>query len=92
MAYKNSKGESEYLFGWLESKPGTNEFKPTTGGNSVWAKTKREAISKVNRRRKEFEKENPNHWQLRVNPETCRRAKTQKESSNFSYGLYLMTV
>ena len=92
MAYKNSKGESEYLFGWLEAKPGSNEFKPTTGGNSVWAKTKREAISKVNRRRKEFEKENPNHWQLRVNPETCRRAKTQKESSNFSYGLYLMTV
>lgn len=34
MIYKNSKGESEYLFGWLESKPGSNEFKPTTGGNS----------------------------------------------------------
>jgi len=92
MVYKNSKGESEYLFGWLEAKPGSKEFKPTTGGNSVWAKTKREAISKVNRRRKEFEKENPNHCQLRVNPETCRRAKTQKESSDFSYGLYMMTV
>ena len=56
MAYKNSKGESEYLFGWLEAKPGSKEFKPTTGGNSVWAKTKREAIAKVNRERKEFEK------------------------------------
>ena len=92
MAHKNSKGESEYLFGWLEAKPGSKEFKPTTGGNSVWAKTKREAITKVNRKRKEFEKENPNHWQLRVNPETCRRAKTQKESADFSYGLYMMTV
>ena len=92
MAHKNSKGESEYLFGWLESKPGSKEFKPTTGGNSVWAKTKREAIAKVNRERKEWEKQNPTHVQLRVNPETCRRAKTQKESSDFSYGLYMMTV
>lgn len=92
MAYKNSKGESEYLFGWLEAKPGSNEFKPTNGGNSVWAKSKREAIAKVNRERKEFEKENPNHWQLRVNPETCRRAKTYKESADFSYGLYMMTI
>jgi hypothetical protein len=92
MAYKNKNGESEYLFGWLEAKPGSKEFNPTTGGNSVWAKTKREAISKVNCKRKEFEKENPTHTQLRVNPETCRRAKTYKESSDFSYGLYLMTV
>lgn len=92
MAHKNSKGESEYLFGWLEAKPGSKEFKPTSGGNSVWAKSKREAIAKVNRERKEFEKENPNHWQLRVNPETCRRAKTYKESADFSYGLYMMTV
>jgi hypothetical protein len=92
MAYKNSKGESEYLFGWLEAKPGSNEFKPTSGGNSVWAKSKREAISKVNRERKEYEKANPAYWQLRVNPETCRRAKTYKESADFSYGLYMMTV
>ncbi len=92
MAYKNSKGESEYLFGWLEAKPGSKEFKRTTGGNSVWAKTKREAIAKVNRECKASEKENPTHVQLRVNPETCRRAKTRKESSDFSYGLYLMTV
>lgn len=92
MAYKNSKGESEYLFGWLEAKPGSNEFKPTSGGNSVWAKSKRDAISKVNRERKEYEKANPTYWQLRVNPETCRRAKTYKESADFSYGLYMMTV
>ena len=92
MAYKNSKGESEYLFGWLEAKPGSKEFKPTTGGNSEWAKTKREAIAKVNRRRKEWEKQNPTHVQLRVNPETCRRAKTYKQSADFSYGLYLMTI
>ena len=92
MAYKNSNGESEYLFGWLEAAPGSKEFKPTTGGNSVWAKTKREAIAKVNRERKEFEKENPNHWQLRVNPETCRRAKTRQEARDFDYALYLMTI
>ena len=92
MAHKNSKGESEYLFGWLEAKPGSKDFKRTTGGNSVWAKTKREAISKVNRGRKEFEKENPTHVQLRVNPATCRRAKTSKEARDFSYGLYMMTV
>jgi hypothetical protein len=92
MAHKNSKGESEYLFGWLESKPGSKEFKPTTGGNSVWAKSKREAIAKVNRERKEWEKQNPSYVQLRVNTETCRRAKTYKESADFSYGLYMMTV
>jgi len=92
MAYKNSNGESEYLFGWLEAAPGSKEFKPTTGGNTVWAKTKREAIAKVNRRCKEFEKENPNHVQLRVNPETCRRAKTRQEARDFDYGLYLMTI
>ena len=92
MAHKNTKGESEYLFGWLEAKPGSKEFKPTTGGNSVWAKSTREAIAKVNRERKEWEKQNPTHIQLRVNPETCRRAKTRKESSDFSYGLYMMTV
>ena len=92
MAHKNSNGESEYLFGCLEAKPGSKEFKPTTGGNSVWAKSKREAIAKVNRERKEWEKQNPTHTQLRVNPETCRRAKTRKESSDFSYGLYMMTV
>jgi hypothetical protein len=92
MTYKNSKGESEYLFGWLEASPGSKEFKPTTGGNSVWAKTKREAISKVNRERKEWEKQNPTHVQLRVNPEICRRAKTYEQSADFSYGLYMMTV
>ncbi|MDA9016541.1 hypothetical protein N9H63_00940 [bacterium] len=92
MAYKNKNGESEYLFGWLEAKPGSKEFKPTTGGNSEWAKTKREAIAKVNRRCKEFEKENPNYVQLRVNPETCRRAKTRQEARDFDYGLYLMTI
>jgi hypothetical protein len=92
MSYKNKNGESEYLFGWLEAKPGSKEFKPTSGGNSVWAKSKREAIAKVNRGRKEFEKENPTYTQLRVNPETCRRAKTYKESADFSYGLYLMTI
>jgi len=92
MSYKNKNGESEYLFGWLEAKPGSKEFKPTTGGNSVWAKTKREAISKVNRKCKVHEKENPTHTQLRVNPETCRRAKTYKEARDFDYGLYLMTI
>jgi len=92
MVYKNSKGESEYLFGWLEATPGSKEFKPTTGGNTVWAKTKREAITNTNRRRKEWEKQNPTHVQLRVNPETCRRAKTSQEARDFDYGLYLMTI
>ena len=92
MSYKNSKGESEYLFGWLEAAPGSKEFKPTTGGNSEWAKTKREAIANVNRRRKEWEKQNPTHVQLRVNPETCRRAKTRQEARDFDYALYMMTV
>lgn len=92
MSYKNKNGESEYLFGWLEAKPGSKEFKPTSGGNSVWAKSKREAIAKVNRERKEFEKDKPTYTQLRVNPETCRRAKTRQEARDFDYGLYLMTI
>lgn len=92
MAYKNSKGENLYMFGWLQAEPGSNNFTPTTGGNSEWAKTKREAIAKVNRERKEWEKKYPSHWQLRVNPKTCRRAKSYEEYSEFSYGLYLMTI
>ena len=92
MAYKNSNGESEYLFGWLEAAPGSKEFKPTTGGNSVWAKTKREAIAKVNRRRKEHEKENPTYVQLRVNPSTVRRAKSYEEYSDFDRALYMLSI
>jgi len=92
MAYKNSKGESMYLHGWLEAKAGSNDFKSTTGGNSVWAKTKREAIQKVNSRCKASELEYPNHSRLRVDPDNCTRAKSYKESSDHSYGLYLMTI
>ena len=92
MGYKNSKGESEYLFGWLEASPGSKDFKQTTGGNSVWAKTKREAIAKVNRRRKEHEKENPTYVQLRVNPSTVRRAKSYEEYSDFDRALYMLSI
>tara|TARA_R110000822_G_scaffold7539_3_gene30859 strand:+ start:826 stop:1104 length:279 start_codon:yes stop_codon:yes gene_type:complete len=92
MAYKNVKGESMYLHGWLEADPGSKEFKPTTGGNSVWANTKREAIAKVNARSKAHQLEYPNSTQLRVDPSNCHRAKDYKESSDHSYGLYLMTI
>lgn len=92
MAHKNIKGENEYLFSWLTASPDSNEFRPTSGGNSVWAKSKREAIAKVNRERKEYEAKNPTYWKLRVNPENCHRAKTSKESAAFSWGLYMMTV
>ena len=92
MSHKNTKGESEYLFGWLEAKPGSKEFKPTTGGNSVWAKTKREAIAKVNRERKEFEKKNPTYVQLRVDPSTVHRAKSSEEFASFDQALCMMTI
>jgi hypothetical protein len=26
MAYKNSKGENLYMFGWLQAEPGSKEF------------------------------------------------------------------
>jgi len=92
MTYKNSKGENLYIFGWLQAEPGSKEFSPTTGGNSEWAKTKREAISKVNRRCKEHEKENPTYVQLRVNPSTVRRAKSYEEYASFDRALYMMTI
>lgn len=92
MAYKNSKGENLYMFGWLNAEPGSKEFKPTTGGNSEWAKTKREVIAKVNRERKEWEKQNPTYVQLRVNPSTVRRAKSYNEFAIFDRGLYMMTI
>ena len=92
MAYKNSKGENLYMFGWLQAKPGSKDFRETTGRNSEWANTKREAISKVNRRRKEHEKQNPTHVQLRVNPSTVRRAKSYDEFANFDRALYMMTI
>jgi len=92
MAYKNSKGENLYMFGWLNAEPGSKEFTPTTGGNSEWAKTKREAIAKVNRNRKEWEKQNPTYVQLRVNPSTVRRAKSYNEFAIFDRGLYMMTI
>lgn len=92
MAYKNVNGENLYMFGWLHAEPGSKNFVPTTGGNSVWAKTKREAISKVNRERKESEKKYPTHWQLRVNPNTVRRAKSYDEFASFDRALYMMTI
>jgi len=92
MAYKNKNGENLYMFGWLQAEPGSKEFTQTTGGNSEWAKTKREAIAKVNRRRKEHEKENPTYVQLRVNPSTVRRAKSYKEYSDFDRALYMLSI
>ena len=92
MTYKNVNGENLYMFGWLHAEPGSKNFVPTTGGNSVWAKTKREAISKVNRERKESEKKYPTHWQLRVNPNTVRRAKSYDEFASFDRALYMMTI
>ena len=92
MAYKNKNGENLYMFGWLQAEPGSKEFTPTTGGNSEWAKTKREVIAKVNRRRKEHEKKNPTYVQLRVNPSTVRIAKSYKEYSDFDRALYMLSI
>jgi len=92
MPYKNIYGENCYGFSWLKADPGSNDFKPSTGGNTVWAKDKDKAIRNVNRDRKAFEKENPTHARLRVNEETVRRFKTAEEHREFDYGLYLMTV
>lgn len=92
MPYRNAYGESLYMFSWLEAKPGSNEFKPATGGNTVWAKRKREAILKVNKERIKFEAENPNHVKLRVDPNNCKRAKTREEAEDFDRGLYYMTI
>lgn len=92
MSYKNKNGENLYMFGWLQAEPGSKEFTPTTGGNSEWAKTKREVIAKVNRRRKEHEKKNPTYVQLRVNPSTVRRAKSYKEYSDFDRALYMLSI
>jgi len=95
MAYKNQKGENLYMFGWLEAPAGTTgnkDFQPTTGGNSEWAMTKREAISKVNRERKESEKKYPTHVRLRVNPNTVRRVKSYKEFADFDRSLVMLTI
>mgnify|MGYP003109769122 CR=1 FL=1 len=92
MAYKNDKGENLYLFGWLKAEAGSKHFEPTTGGNSVWAKNKRQAISKVNAIQKEHEKEYPNRIKLRVDPESCIRSKTYNQARDFDRALYLMTV
>lgn len=92
MAYKNDKGESLYLFGWLQAEPGSKHFAHTTGGNSVWAETKRQAIKKVNDIQKEHEKEYPNRVKLRVDPDNCARAKSGNQARDFDRGLYLMTV
>lgn len=89
---ETGKKEFMYLHGWLQASPGSKNFQPTTGGNSVWASTKAEAIRKVNDRCKANDKEYPDHYPLRIDPSNCYRAKTQKQSMDFSYGLYLMTV
>ena len=89
--WKNSKGESHYIFGWLTAPPKSRDFKSTTGGNSVWAKTKREAIAKVNRERREFEKENPTHCRLRVDEKTCRRV-SYETARAFDSALYSLTI
>ena len=92
MPYRNAYGESLYMFGWLQAKPGSNDFKPTTGGNTVWAKRKREAILKVNKERMKSEAKYPNHVKLRVDPDRCKRAKTREEAEDFDRGLYYMTI
>lgn len=92
MAYRNKKGECIYLFGWLQKEKGGKRFEPTTGGNTVWAKTKREAIKKVNDNQRRHEGLYPNNVKLRVDPKNCRRAKNYNEYRVFSNGLYLMTV
>jgi len=95
MAYKNQKGENLYLFGWLEAPAGTvgtKDFRPTTGGNSELAMTKREAIAKVNRQQKESQKKYPTHVRLRVDPNTVRRAKTYEQFASFDRGLIMMTI
>ena len=95
MVYKNQKGENLYLFGWLEAPAGTTgtkDFRPTSGGNNEWGMTKRDAIAKVNRERKESEKEYPTHVRLRVDPKTVRRAKTYEEFASFDRGLIMMTI
>lgn len=92
MPYKNIHSESCYCFGWLKAEPGSDDFKPTTGGNTVWAKNKRKAISIVNKEQKQSEKENPTYVRLRVNVETVRILKSAEDHQEFDYGLYLMTV
>ena len=92
MPYRNIYGESCYCFGWLQADPGSDDFKPTTGGNTVWAKNKRKAISIVNKQQKKFEKENPNYVRLRVNVETVRILKSAEAHREYDFGLYLMTI
>jgi len=86
--YKNKEGENYYTFGWLEAQPGSNHFSPTSGGNSTWAKTKREAIRKVNGERKEWEKKNPTYVKLRVNETTIRRCKSVEESMGWDRAMW----
>ena len=92
MPYKNIYGESCYRFGWMQADPGSDDFKPTTGGNTVWATNKRKAISIVNNEQKESEKRNPTYVRLRVNVDTVRILKSAEAHREFDYGLYLMTV
>lgn len=92
MGYKNKKGEYMYLFGWLQKKEGDKRFKPTTGGNTVWANNKREAIKKVNDIQRGYDRIDNKHVKLRVDPKNCRRAKNYNEYKEFSNGLFLLTV
>ena len=61
-------------------------------GESMYLHGWREAIAKVNAERKAHEVNYPNHTQLRIDPDNCRRSKSRDESRGHSYGLYLMTV
>lgn len=60
--YRSSNGDYLYLFNWIGG-----------GFNDVWAPNKREAYKRVMKERKEWEKENPTHVQLRPDYDSMRR-------------------
>jgi hypothetical protein len=60
--YQNEKGDYLYLFSWVNG-----------GFNDVWAPNKREAYNRVVKERKEWEKKNPTHVELRPDYKSMRR-------------------
>lgn len=92
MAYKNKKGECMYLFGWLQKSNEDKIFAPTTGGNTVWANTKAEAIKKVNDIQRNYDRLDKKHVKLRVDPKNCRRAYNYQDYKKFSDGLYYLSI
>ena len=77
---QNKDGEYNWLFNWIGG-----------GFNDTWAKTKEEAIAKVEKEREEIKKKYPTHVELKADPKSFRKA-TQESADAQNRAGWMMSI